>query len=142
MARAKRLCSTRRCPTVVPRGQRDNRCDECRRKAEQARGTAHQRGYDHTHADTFRADVLARHPICQRCLRVRSTVADHWPLSRRELVARDLDPNDPVHGRGLCAACHGIETANNQPGGWNATDQTADDGPPGNPWGVPPNVDH
>ncbi|MEU6709988.1 hypothetical protein ABZ897_00800 [Nonomuraea sp. NPDC046802] len=50
-----------------------------------------------------------------------STVADHHPLSRRELVARGLDPDDPQYGRGLCTSCHGKETAANpeQAGGWN-----------------------
>jgi 5-methylcytosine-specific restriction protein A len=47
-----------------------------------------------------------------------STVADHWPLSRRELEDQGLDPNDPQHGRGLCKHCHDMETARNQPGGW------------------------
>jgi 5-methylcytosine-specific restriction protein A len=46
--------------------------------------------------------------------------ADHWPLSRRELTEQGLDPDDPRHGRGLCARCHSSETARHQPGGWNA----------------------
>ena len=48
-----------------------------------------------------------------------ATVADHWPTSRRDLIAKGKDPNDPNHGRGLCASCHGRETAAHQPGGWN-----------------------
>lgn len=123
MARAKRLCSTRGCATVVPRGQRDNRCVECSRKAEQDRGSAHERGYGRRHREVFRAGVLARHPLCQHqgCVR-RSTDADHWPLSRRDLVAAGLDPNDPRHGRGLCHAHHSAETASHQPGGWHVAD--------------------
>ncbi|MER7155437.1 holin, partial [Streptomyces lydicus] len=49
----------------------------------------------------------------------RSAHADHYPLSRRELVARGDDPDDPRHGRGLCGPCHSSETAQHQPGGWN-----------------------
>ena len=30
--------------------------------------------------------VLAKHPICQVCHRTPSTVADHYPLSKRELI--------------------------------------------------------
>jgi 5-methylcytosine-specific restriction protein A len=120
MARAKRLCST--CPTVVPHGH--SRCGDCIRKAEQTRGTAHQRGYGATHRKVFRAGVLARHPFCQhpRCTE-RATDADHWPLSRRQLVDAGLDPDDPKHGRGLCHAHHSRETATNQPGGWHAIQQ-------------------
>jgi 5-methylcytosine-specific restriction protein A len=51
---------------------------------------------------------------------VLATVADHWPLSRRELAERGMDPDDPAHGRGLCHGCHSKETAINQPGGFNA----------------------
>ncbi|WP_228637251.1 hypothetical protein [Microtetraspora sp. AC03309] len=47
-------------------------------------------------------------------------MADHWPLDRRELVRRSLDPDDPKHGRGLCKSCHDGSTAQRQPGGWNA----------------------
>lgn len=96
-----------------------------RREADRARGTAHQRGYGHTHRTTFRAGVLARDPVCTwptGCTEP-STDADHWPLSRRELVARKLDPDDPEHGRGLCSDHHKQATATNQPGGWHANQQ-------------------
>ncbi|TDE02854.1 hypothetical protein E1269_21390 [Jiangella asiatica] len=49
-----------------------------------------------------------------------STDADHHPLSRRELIAAGLNPDDPKHGRGLCSLCHKRSTAKHQPGGWNA----------------------
>lgn len=67
----------------------------------------------------FREGVLARDPICKVCRRAPSTVADHFPLSRRELVAAGLDADDPERGRGLCKPCHDRETARLQPGGWN-----------------------
>ncbi|CRK55446.1 hypothetical protein [Alloactinosynnema sp. L-07] len=50
-----------------------------------------------------------------------STVADHWPLTRRELVAQGLDPDHPARGRGLCGRCHSRVTATDRRtrGGWN-----------------------
>lgn len=115
------------CPAVVTTG----RCPECTTQAERRRGTARQRGYGHRHETRFRAGVLGMQPYCMcrdpehghrvPCLRP-ATTADHWPLSRRELVARGMDPNDPKHGRALCSSCHSKETASNpnQRGGWNA----------------------
>ena len=49
-----------------------------------------------------------------------STVADHWPMERDEMIAAGQDPDDPSNGRGLCAPCHGGKTARTRPGGWNA----------------------
>lgn len=125
MPRALQICSTPGCPTPVPRG----RCGDCRTRADRARGTPAQRGYDHTHRVAFRAGVLARDPLCRcaspghghgvECL-APSHHADHWPRDRRELVAAGLDPHDPAYGRGLCASCHSKHTSVAQPGGWNA----------------------
>lgn len=112
-----RVCTFAGCPELVPQGQ--GRCVTHQRQAEQRRGSASQRGYDAKHR-TFRAQVLARDPICVECRAKRSTVADHYPRDRRELVRLGLNPNDPQYGRGLCASCHGIVTAEHQPGGWNA----------------------
>lgn len=95
-------------------------CTTCEAASDRQRGTARQRGYTGEHETRFRAGVLARDPTCALCGRAPSTVADHYPLSRRELVARGMDPNDPEYGRGLCASCHGVETARHQPGGWAA----------------------
>jgi 5-methylcytosine-specific restriction protein A len=114
--RASKVCSTPGCPNIVDHG----RCPDCTAKAETRRGTARQRGYDERHARRFRRAVLARDPICKLCHTDWSKHADHWPLSRRDLELRGLDPNDPQHGRGLCARCHSSETAALQPGGWNA----------------------
>jgi 5-methylcytosine-specific restriction protein A len=108
-------------------------CDDHTRSRRQAsdrtRGTFRQRGYGPLHGASFRAGVLARDPTCVcvdcpehgggRCLR-ESSIADHWPLSRRQLAATPgADPDDPVHGRGLCKVCHDRSTAREQPGGWN-----------------------
>lgn len=116
--RAQRLCPhchtpyTGRCPrcTAEDRDRRDQR-----------RPSAQDRGYGKGHR-AFRAAVLARDPTCvcpgcphctlasRRCLEDASQ-ADHYPRTRRELEAAGEDPNDPQHGRGLCASCHGYHTA-------------------------------
>lgn len=104
------------CPELVDRG----RCPTHTRQAERRRGSARERGYDKRHEARFRRKVLEKHPICQLCKRDFSVHADHWPLSRRELVERGLDPYDPQYGRGLCTSDHSKETAIHQPGGWAA----------------------
>lgn len=117
MARALKVCTGlpgKRCTELVAAG----RCPDCQAKAEQKRGTASQRGYGSAHRRSFREAVLEKDPTCVLC-GAESTVADHWPLSRRVLVMRRLNPNDPRHGRGLCGPCHGSETSTHQPGGWN-----------------------
>lgn len=114
MARAPRVCSTPGCPTLTTGG----RCQAHQQQAEQARGTAASRGYGGKGHALFRTAVLTKNPICVLCHLAPSTAADHYPLSRRDLVLRHLNPNDPTHGRGLCAPCHNRETAQHQPGGW------------------------
>ncbi|HEX5994454.1 MAG TPA: hypothetical protein VFY84_04870 [Jiangellales bacterium] len=125
MPRALKNCSQPGCWQLVPHG----RCDTHRREAEQRRGTRQQRGYGQGHDRRFRPAVLRRDPLCvctdqhgthgPQCLRP-STVADHWPLSKRELRARGMDDNDPANGRGLCGPCHSWWTTQAQPGGWHA----------------------
>ncbi|SBT64236.1 5-methylcytosine-specific restriction enzyme A [Micromonospora sediminicola] len=129
MPRAWKVCSGpgpdgSGCVEAVPSG----RCPGCVARAEAARGTAGERGYDHRHRRHFRRRVLRKEPLCvctdrghghgHQCLRP-SRHADHWPRDRRDLVAAGDDPNDPARGRGLCGPCHGKHTAAEQPGGWN-----------------------
>lgn len=117
MGRALKVCTGRpgkRCTALVAKG----RCPDCSSDADRTRGTATERGYNSVGHRRFRTAVLRRDPICVLCGSV-STVADHHPLSRRELVEEGLNPNDPARGRGLCASCHGKETVQHQPGGWN-----------------------
>lgn len=119
-----RVCSRPGCPEFTQSG----RCAGCRSEAEQRRGSPRQRGYGKEHAERFRPGVLAKDPTCV-CTEEShghtipcgqpSRHADHWPLDRRELTARGLDPDDPRHGRGLCQPCHSSETARHQPGGWH-----------------------
>lgn len=117
--RALKPCSTPGCPELVPRGT--SRCKACAAAADLARGTAAQRGYKGRGHARFRRAVLRRDPVCVLCGMAVATVADHYPLSRRELAADPAaDPDDPKHGRGLCPRCHSRETARHQPGGWDA----------------------
>lgn len=114
---SKRVCSVSGCPNITDGG----RCDEHKRAADKQRGTSKERGYSTPGHKRFRRLVLRRDPVCVVCGKAASTVADHWPTSRRDLVAQGLNPNDPAAGRGLCASCHGKETAANpmQRGGWH-----------------------
>jgi 5-methylcytosine-specific restriction enzyme A len=116
--RPPKVCTIPGCPNLATEGKCPAHQAESRRASDQRRGSAASRGYGSQHRDRFRAGVLAREPQCAEC-RAPSTVADHWPLSRRELVARGFDPDDPLHGRGMCKRCHDRATATAQPGGWN-----------------------
>jgi 5-methylcytosine-specific restriction enzyme A len=123
-------CTYVPCPVLVRGG---GRCPthkaEARRTSDGKRGTFTQRGYGVGHVKRFRPAVLRRDPYCmcdlticdhgdRHCWRP-STVADHWPMSKRELLDRGMDSNDPAHGRGLCAPCDHRQTARRQPGGIN-----------------------
>ena len=115
-----KVCSRPGCPTVV---ETSGRCPDCRAQVARTRRATDpmQRAYTSPRHRRFRRLVLKRDPQCVLCGAVAS-VADHYPVSRRDLVAQGLDPDDPARGRGLCASCHGRETATNpdQAGGWNA----------------------
>ena len=113
-----RVCSVHGCPELYPPSE-GTRCKTHRAQADKARGTPRDRGYSGGGHQAFRTAVITRDPICMVCTIRVSTVADHYPLSRRELIDMNLNANDPAHGRGLCAPCHSRETAQHQPGGWH-----------------------
>ena len=115
---AMRVCSVTGCGTLYDKTE-GSRCTAHRTEADRARGTASERGYTSRGHRAFRAAVLHRDPICVECRARESTVADHHPLSRKQLITQGMNPNDPAHGRGLCKPCHDRATAINQPGGWN-----------------------
>lgn len=115
MPRAMKACPVPGCATPTAGG----RCPEHHKAADLGRGTAAERGYTSAGHRRFRRHVLRRDPLCVLCGRV-ATIADHWPTSRRDLLALGLDPDDPQRGRGLCKPCHDRETARHQPGGWAA----------------------
>lgn len=113
-----RICSTAGCPAI-----HDGPGSRCPTHTK----TAHKQHWDNTkayntkgHRIRFRLGVLDRDPICVLCNIRASVVADHYPKSRKDLVDLDMDPDDPVNGRGLCTSCHNKETAQHQPGGWAA----------------------
>ena len=122
MARALRTCPD--CPAIVDHA---GRCDQCAkakaREHDQARGSSSDRGYSGRGHRSFRTAVIKRDPICMLCRKAWTTVADHHPLSRKQLVDAGLNPTDPNAGRGLCKPCHDRETAQNQPGGWALSHQ-------------------
>lgn len=117
MPKSYTVCTVPGCPTLVAGG---GRCDDCKRQADQARGSAAQRGYAGKTWRTARAATLQRDPVCVICHTAESTVADHYPTSRRDLVAMKVpNPDHPSRLRGLCSSCHSRETTRAQPGGWN-----------------------
>jgi 5-methylcytosine-specific restriction protein A len=112
-----RVCSVAGCPTIY-----DSTASRCpiHETAAKQKHWDKTRAYSTAGHRAFRAAVLAHNPICVICHQRQSTIADHHPLSRRELEARGLNPNDPAAGRALCKPCHDRQTAIHQPGGWNA----------------------
>ncbi len=110
-----KVCNVPGCPTISD----TPRCPAHTKAADKARGTATQRGYSGPRHRRFRRIILQRDPLCVLCGAI-ATVADHYPISRRDLVAQGLDPDNPACGRGLCVRCHSKETAKHQPGGWAA----------------------
>ena len=115
--RAKKLCST--CKKLVPAGT--SRCAECSRAADRARGNFNQRGYGGPAWNRARKVCLDRDTVCVVCRAQPANVADHFPTGRAELVTAGVpDPDAPHRLRGLCRSCHSKETAQRQPGGWNA----------------------
>jgi 5-methylcytosine-specific restriction protein A len=116
--KARKPCNVDGCPDLAVPGR--GRCEGHEAQADRARGTSHSRGYGARHR-RFRRRVLKRDPVCVLCEQRVATVADHHPHSLQSLTEQGLDPYDPSRGRGLCAPCHGRETARLQPGGFNAT---------------------
>ena len=99
-----------------------------RARTDNRRGSASRRGYDHAHATEFRDgvfdlwgtqcvapryDELDAGPVGEICGRTASH-ADHYPKSRRQLIAEGLDPNDPNNGRPLCEHHHNQHTGRTQ----------------------------
>jgi 5-methylcytosine-specific restriction enzyme A len=122
-----RLCSNPDCHQLH---EGKGKCPDCRRAADASR-RPQGNPYGGRGHRVFREGVLARDPRCVcpvdcgthafLCGAV-STVADHYPIERVDLVAMGLDPNAPSRGRGLCKRCHDAKTARTRPSGWNTRD--------------------
>jgi 5-methylcytosine-specific restriction protein A len=126
--RALRQCPVVDCYELVVSG----RCPAHTRAADVARGTPAQRGYGHAWEHRWRPACLRRDPLCTchdqghehgyECLSP-STVADHYPTSRKDLVAQGVPDPDALHRlRGVCKPCHDAHTAEELPGGWHRRD--------------------
>ncbi|MFJ2906878.1 HNH endonuclease [Streptomyces sp. NPDC087212] len=109
-------CSVPGCPELTAKG---GRCPTHAKEAEAARGTTTAKGYG-VKWERIRKRYLYAHPWCVLCSKT-ATVADHFPESRRALVAKGVDDPDAFSRlRPLCTSCHNKETAKHQPGGWAA----------------------
>lgn len=108
-----RLCPSCRQPV---RG----RCPRCtkttRRRTDQYRGSSNSRGYGYHWRVHVRLPFLRDNPLCVLCGAL-ANVADHWPITRAELVERGVpDPDAPHRLRSLCDSCHNIHGLNYHPG--------------------------
>lgn len=125
--KARQVCPIPSCPVLTDGG----RCDDHKRQADQQRGSAAQRGYGGKTWANSRNAVLRRDPVCVcedqghghdgRACGKPSTVADHYPHERKDLLAAGVpDPDAPHRMRGVCGGCHAKKTGATRPGGWNA----------------------
>ena len=90
------------------------KCDECKKAS-----PANERPYDDAEWKRRSAAFLRRHPWCVVCqdelgLSIKATVADHYPETRKELLAKNVDDPDAArYLRPLCVqhhATHGRKT--------------------------------
>jgi 5-methylcytosine-specific restriction protein A len=106
-----RVCTEAGCTrwTDLPAGKCAEHLAEKRRRHDRIRESTTERGYG-TAWRRRRARYLRAHPTCSLCP-APATVPDHWPISRRELVAQGVaDPDADQHLRPLCTHCHNRET--------------------------------
>lgn len=126
-----RVCSTPGCPNLIETPAR--KCDACTRAQRDRARTRGHNPYSTKGHQSFRRQVLARDPYCTcpgdsgrgGCGKHHglcgnpSTIADHYPYERTELIDMRLNPNDPKFGRGLCKRCHDVKTGKTRPAGFN-----------------------
>ncbi|WP_329369655.1 HNH endonuclease [Streptomyces sp. NBC_01483] len=99
----------------MPREPRSKHAKE----AEQQRGTTTAKGYG-VKWERIRKRYLYAHPWCVLCSKT-TTATDHFPESRRALVAKGAkDPDAFSRLHPLCTSCHNKETARHQTGRWAA----------------------
>lgn len=95
----------------------NGRCVKHNNQVDAQRPSSKDRGYASAGHRKFQTDVLSAAQHRCSCGAV-ATVADHYPHSRKELIAMGENPDDPRHGRALCATCHNRHTATTQ-SGWS-----------------------
>lgn len=112
-----KVCNLHGCGTLFH--GKGGRCPAHATQARRARIS--NKVYNTAGHHAFRDAVLTRDVVCviPGCVQW-ATVADHYPRDRKTLVDLGLNPNNPAYGRGLCHQHHSTETAQHQPGGWNA----------------------
>lgn len=121
-SKPKKPCSQPGCPELTPNG---GRCSEHRKQATKQRykGTSASR-YNDPQWTAFRKDYIYRNGYCVLCGAL-SVVVDHFPKSRRALIAEGIaNPDQDRYVRALCRVCHSKETAKHQPGGFVAETRT------------------
>lgn len=105
-----RVCSVAGCPELTTSGKCAAHTAQAHAAFDATRESSAERGYGGRWR-RIRVAFLARFPICALC-GAPSQVPDHWPITRRELVARGIaNPDADEHLRPLCIPCHNSETA-------------------------------
>lgn len=119
--RPRESCTTPGCPGRTDGG---GRCARCRHLQPQPPADSSASGvYTTRWWRDRRLAFLSEHALCVLC-GAAATVADHYPLSRRVMVAAGVtDPDADDRLRALCKQCHDRSTAARQPGGWNRDNQ-------------------
>jgi 5-methylcytosine-specific restriction protein A len=113
-----RPCSQPGCPELV-RG-RDGACAEHSKQRAAQRQNRGGSSYGRDWRERVQPRFIYRNPWCVLCGQ-RAQVADHWPISRRDLIARgERNPDAVTHLRPLCKACDAKERPKREPGGFLA----------------------
>ena len=105
------VCSTPRCPELAVADGKCAKHQAARRATtDKRRPSSSARGYGPRWRQ-IRARYLRLHPLCVLC-GSKSEVPDHYPVTRRALLAAGvLDPDADHRLRPLCTTCHNTETA-------------------------------
>ena len=112
--------AARRCPRCrqTYTGPKCTRCTKRDDAYRAARADDLDRYYSTAEWQRISRHYLNHHPACVLC-GAPSKVADHYPKSRRQLVAEGItNPDTWRRLRPLCIACHRTETNRLQPGGF------------------------